>query len=85
MLPLLNEVRSGELNSAEHHVFSLEVRHVLEQMNEEDRQLCELLMHYPISDVAIFLGISTQAVNRRIKKLRPSFIKAGIVPGNFHK
>lgn len=84
-IPLLNDVRQGELKSAESNVFSQEVWSVVEQMPDEEREYCELLMHYRPHKVARIKGVSKQTVSRKMKLIKPCFLKAGLKPGNFNE
>ena len=82
-IPLLNDVKHGELNMAERNVFSQEVWNVVEQMPDEEREYCELLMHYRLHQVARIKKVSRQTVFRKMQKIKPYFLKAGLKPGNF--
>ena len=80
---VFNDVHRGELNGDEQYVFAGEVQAVIDALDDEQRDICELLKHFTLTETASLLNIPHAKVHRRVAHIRSIMARAGVRPGNY--
>jgi DNA-directed RNA polymerase specialized sigma subunit len=78
--PSYNNTRSGELLCNEKFLFQMEVRNVIDAMQPEFQEICELLLHYTLIETTRRLRKPKNYVLRQMQSIRMIFAEAGIAP-----
>ncbi|HNY41607.1 MAG TPA: sigma-70 family RNA polymerase sigma factor [Bryobacteraceae bacterium] len=63
--------------------FSASLQTLLKTLSHEDAHLVKLLLHFTPAEAARVLGVARSTIHDRIRRLRPKFLAAGLVPAGY--